>query len=398
MDFRFTAEQEHFRQEVRAFLEEQLKAGIFKPQVNAWTHGYGPELARRTATRGWIGLTWPKEYGGGGKGYLERVIFTEEFLRCGAPMDFMIGDRQVGPTLLAFGTEAQKRFFLPRIVRGEIRFCIGMSEPQAGSDLSAVKTRAAADGDSFIINGQKLWTSAAHVSDYVYLLARTNPDTAIPAARTLSDFIVDLKLPGITIVPVVDMTGGHMWNEVFFDSVRVPGSALVGQKDRGFYQHMAILDHERSGMERLMGNYPLLTAISRYVRDTHVAGAPLCQKEWVRHLLADLLVKYEVGKSLIYRVAWLIDQKDDSAAGRIELTRSTCIAKAFGTRYEQALDKAAARILGPGTLLAEGAEWAPLAGMASLAYLYSPAHTTQAGTHEILLNVIATRGLGLPAR
>jgi len=391
MDFSFTEEQEKFRKEVCDFLEEELRKGTFERSVDAWALGESPELGRHAAERGWIGMTWPREYGGQGRSYLDRLIFFEEIIRYGAPMGFLTGDRQIGPALIEYGSEEQKRYFLPKIIKAEVRFCIGMSEPEAGSDLASVQTKAVEEADSFIINGQKVWTSRAHLSDYVYLLAKTNFDPSVPKHRSLSDLIVDLKLPGITINPVIDMTGGHRWNEVFFDNVRVPKSALVGQKDRGFHQHMSHLEHERAGIERLMANYVLLVDITEYVKQTK------CNKEeWVRHLLSDLFIKFEVGRWLIYRVAWLLDQKDILATDKTALSKATCIAKAFGTKFEQEVDRAVTRIVGSYAQLMKGSRWVPLDGMVSMAYLYSPAHTIQAGTHEILLNVIATRGLGLP--
>lgn len=396
MDFSFTEEQEKFRKEVRDFLEEELRKGVFRKSVDAWILEESPEFGRHVAERGWIGMTWPREYGGQGRGYLDRLIFFEEIMSYGAPMDFLTGDRQIGPALIAYGSEEQKRYFLPKIINMEVRFCIGMSEPEAGSDLASVQTKAVEEADSFVINGQKVWTSRAHLADYIYLLAKTNFDPSVPKHRGLSDLIVDLKTPGITMNRVVDMTGGRRWNEVFFDNVRVPKSALVGQKDRGFIQHMSILDYERAGIERLMANYLLLTGITEYVKQTERNGAPLSKQEWVRHLLSDLFIKFEVGKLLIYRVAWLLGQKDIVATEKTALSKATCIAKAYGTKFEQELDRAAARISGPYSQLMKGSIWAPLDGVVSMAYLYSPAHTIQAGTHEILLNVIATRGLGLP--
>jgi alkylation response protein AidB-like acyl-CoA dehydrogenase len=396
MDFSFTEEQEKFRKEVQNFLEEEMRKGVFKPRVDAWILSEGGELGRHVAERGWIGITWPKKYGGQGGTYLDRLVFFEEIMRYGAPMDFLSGDRQIGPALIDYGTEEQRSYFLPKIIKHEVHFCLGMSEPEAGSDLTSAKTKAVEEADCFVINGQKTWTSRAHQSDYVYLLAKTNFDPSVPNHRTFSDFIVSLKLPGVTINPVVDMTGGHKWNEVFFDNVRVPKSALVGQRDRGFYQHMSHLEHERSGIERLMANYLLLTGITEYVKQTERNGVPLSKEGWIRHLLSDLLIKFEVGRLLIYRVSWLLDQKDILATDKTAMSKATSIAKAFCTKFEQEVDRAAAKIVGTSGQLVEGSKWAPLDGSVAAALLYSPAHTIQAGTHEILLNIIATRGLGLP--
>ena len=392
MDFRFTQEQERFRKEIRDFLEREIKEGVFQTRVDAWMLEESDEFTRHVAEQGWLGMTWPKEYGGQGRTYLDRLVFTEEMMRYGAPMaGFYIGDRQIGPALIAFGSEEQRKYFMPKIVKGEIKFALGMSEPEAGSDLGGLKTRAVEHDDCFVINGQKVWTSFALRADFIYLVARTNFDPDISRYRSVSEFIVDLKLPGITVNPLIDMTGAGAWTQVFFDNVRVPKTTLIGKKDSGFYQIMSQLDYERSGIERLMANYPLLTNIINYAKETMRNGVPLCKQPRVRHRLVDLLVKFEVGKLLVYRVAWLLDQKE-----KPDLTKYTCMAKAFSTKFEQELDNAAMDIAGLYGALDKGSKWAILDGMITRAYLYSPAHTVQAGTHEILLNILATRGLGLP--
>jgi len=392
MDFKFTEEQERFRKEVRDFLEEEIRKGIFQPYPDAWILKESRELTRHVAERGWIGMPWPKEYGGQGRSYFHRMVFSEEMMRYGAPSaDIFVGDRQIGPALIAYGNEEQRSYFLPGIIKGEIRFALGLSEPEAGSDLGGLRARAVENGDSFVINGQKVWTSGASRADFIYMVARTNFDPNISKYRSISEFIVNLKTPGITINPLIDITGGDHWTEVFFDNVRVPKSALIGKKDNGFYQIMSQLDYERSGIERLMSNYPLLTSIINYTKETKRNGVPLCQEPRVRHTLSDLLIKFEVGKLLIYRVAWLLGQKE-----KLELTKYTCTAKAFGNRFEQELDNAAMNITGLYGQLDQGSKCAILDGIVTRAYLYSPCYTVQAGTLEILLNLLATRGLGLP--
>ena len=191
MDFRFTAEQEVFRKEVRDFLEEELRQGSFETKGDAWIEGYLPELSRKMAQRGWIGLSWPKEYGGQGRSYLDRLVLTEELLRYGAPVAaHWFSDRQIGPSIIAHGSEEQKQEFLPTIVRAEVFFGIGMSEPEAGSDLASLKTRAAEDGDYYVVNGQKVWTSGAQHFTHCYLVVRTDPDVKI-VVRIRGQSIVD---------------------------------------------------------------------------------------------------------------------------------------------------------------------------------------------------------------
>ncbi len=212
MDFRFTAEQDAFRQEIHAFVHAALPEPPDIPE-DAWIIGFDRAFSKKLAARGWIGLTWPCEYGGQGKSYLDRLILTEELLRHGAPVAaHWLGDRQMGPAILRYGTPEQKLQFLPGIISGDIVFCIGMSEPGAGSDLAGLQTKAVDDGDAYVLSGQKIWTSFAHLADYCYLVARTNPD--VPKHKGISEFLVDMRTPGITIKPIVDMTGAHHFNRV----------------------------------------------------------------------------------------------------------------------------------------------------------------------------------------
>jgi len=388
MDFKFTEEQEAFRQEVRNFLEEELRKGTFEPSCDGWIQGYSPEFTKKVAERGWIGLTWPKEYGGGGRGNIERLILTEEMLRYGAPAAcHWFADRQIGRAVVAYGTEEQKSELLPRILKGEAYVGLGMSEPEAGSDLASLKTRAVEDGDYYIIDGQKMWTSCARFMTHVYLVARTDPDA--PKHRGISEFIIDAGLPGVTIRPTIDITGSEAWGEVFYDNVRVHKKYLIGEKNRGFYQILNQLDYERAGLERLMGNYPLFDAVIQFTRETEQNGRPLSDDRLIRHKLAQLQVEFEIGRLLTYRVVLVMDE---GRAPNVE----AAMAKAYCTTFEQRLASVATEILGLyGQLLAES-KWAPILGMAPHSYLGSKGYSLQAGTTEVLKNIVATRGLGLP--
>jgi len=388
MDFKFTEEQEAFRQEVRDFLEEELRKGTFEPSCDGWIQGYSPEFTKKVAERGWIGLTWPKEYGGGGRSNIERLILTEEMLRCGAPAAcHWFADRQIGRAIVAYGTEEQKSELLPRILKGEAYVGLGMSEPEAGSDLASLKTRAVEDGDYYIIDGQKMWTSCARFMTHVYLVARTDPDA--PKHRGISEFIIDAGLPGVTIRPTIDITGSEAWGEVFYDNVRVHKKYLIGEKNRGFYQILNQLDYERAGLERLMGNYPLFDAVIQFTRETEQNGRPLSDDRLIRHKLAQLQVEFEIGRLLTYRVVLVMDE---GRAPNVE----AAMAKAYCTTFEQRLASVATEILGLyGQLLAES-KWAPILGMAPHSYLGSKGYSLQAGTTEVLKNIVATRGLGLP--
>ena len=389
MDFRFNEEQERFRKEVRDFLEEEIKKGSFKPQCDGWIEGHSPEFSRKLAQKGWIGLAWPKEYGGQGRSYLDRLILTEELLRYGAPAaSHWLSDRQVGPSIIAYGTEEQRKEFLSKIVKAEVFFGVGMSEPGAGSDLASLTTRAVEDGDNYIIDGQKIWSSGAHIFTHLYLVTRTDPDA--PKHRGISEFIIDMNLPGITVNPIIDLTGARHFNEVFFDGVRVPKRYLIGEKNRGWYQITPQLDYERSGIERLMSNYPLFEALVQYVKETKRNGKPLSEDPIIRHKLAGLRVEFEAGRLMVYRVAWLLSQE------RLP-NYETAMAKTYCSEFQQRLVHTAVGILGLHGQLMPDSKWVPVSGRAMGSLLFSPGYTLQAGTSEILRNIVAMRGLGLPS-
>jgi len=389
MDFKFSPEQEAFRQEVRGFLEAEIEKGTFQPMCDGWIQGYSPEFTRKMAERGWIGLSWPREYGGQGRSEIDRLILTEEMLRYGAPAAcHWFADRQIGRSIIAHGTDEQKEELLPLILKGEAYIGLGMSEPEAGSDLASLQTRAVEDGDDYVIHGQKMWTSCARFMTHVYLVARTDPDA--PRHRGISEFVIDATLPGISIRPTIDITGSEAWGEVFYDGVRVPGKYLIGQKNRGFYQILNQLDYERAGLERLMGNYPLFEGIIQFTRETRQNGVPLCENPLIRQRLSQLQIEFEVGRLLTYRVVLVIE------AGRAPNVEAA-MAKAYCTTFEQRLASVATDILGLyGQLLAES-KWAPLLGMAPHSFLGSKGYSLQAGTTEVLKNIVATRGLQLPA-
>ena len=384
MDFRLTPEQEAFRREVEEFLARELPAEGRTVREDGWVTGFSREFSRKLGARGWIGLTWPRRYGGQERSPLDRLVLTETLLRAGAPVAaHWLGDRQVGPALLAHGSQAQKAFFLPRIARGEIVFCVGMSEPAAGSDLAATSTLAVEDGDGFVIQGQKVWTSFAHQAEYGYLVARTNPEA--PKHRGLSEFVIDMRTPGITVRPLLDMVGEHHFNEVFFDEVRVPRTALVGVKDRGWQQIVAQLDFERGGIERVLSNYPLFHDALAWAR-----AAGLTRDPRVRNRLARLHIELHAARLLVYRTAWRLSRGERP-------TWETALTKLIGTELEQEIAEAVLGLFGPAGLLMPGAPGAPLGGRAAHAALYAPAYTIQGGTANILRNIIAIRGLGLPA-
>jgi hypothetical protein len=265
---------------------------------------------------------------------------------------------------------------------------LGMSEPEAGSDLASIKTRATEENDCYLVNGQKTWTSGAWFTNYIYLLARTDLDA--PKHRGISEFIVPMDLPGISRIPMIDITGTEAWNDVFFDNVRVPKKYMIGEKNQGFYHVLEQLAYERGGMERLMGNYPLFDALIKFAKETKYSRKALSQDTMIRHKLAQLQVEFEVGRLFMYKVAMVMDE---GRAPTVEASMS----KAYATTFEQRLANTAMEILGPYGLLWAGSKYAPFEGLAAHSYLGSKGYSLQAGSTEILKNIIATRGLGLPA-
>lgn len=391
MNFTFTEAQEQLRTEVREFVEAELTAKTFKVTCMGLVPEVNIEFSQKMAKRGWLCLNWPKEYGGAGLGLVEKMIVLEELYRYKAPIGYhFMAERQIGPAIIKFGSDWQKEFFLPKIINAEkgVMFCLLFSEPDAGSDLAAVSTTAVKDGDDYIINGQKVWTSEGHLADYGWLLAKTNFDESLPNHRTLSEFILDMKTPGLTIRPLINMAGEHSFNEVFFDNVRINSKYLVGQEDAGFKQIMAQINYERSSIERLMQNYPLYSELKRFVSETDGQKKSSEEYAWIRDVMAQLEIEFNVGRLLCYNAAWIIDQGKSP-------TKETAISKAFCTRFEQHVNDVATQVTGLRGIIREG-DWMALNLDAAANYLWGPSYALQGGTIEVLKNIIAQRGLGLP--
>ncbi|HEX6917173.1 MAG TPA: acyl-CoA dehydrogenase family protein, partial [Phycicoccus sp.] len=247
------------RHEVRAFLAAELDAGLWQPGVDTWLTEWDPEFSRRLAARGWVGMTVPVRYGGRGRGFLERFVVTEELLAAAAPVAYhWIADRQVAPTILRFGTEEQKAHWLPRIAAGECAFGIGMSEPDSGSDLASVRTRAERVDGGWRVTGTKVWTSGAHEADAFIALVRTAQVDPEDRHAGLTQLLVDLRAEGVRISPIRSMTGRHHFNEVHLDGVRVSDSGLLGEVGDGWHQVTSELAYERSGPERWLSTFPLV--------------------------------------------------------------------------------------------------------------------------------------------
>lgn len=364
LDFAMRPEWEELRARAKAVaLEGVAHYGLCH---DSWVNGYSKDFAKVLAAEGWIGMTWPTEVGGGGRPGIERIIMAEEMISVGAPISASwVADRQMGPAIYTYGTDDQKAEFLPGMLSGEDTWCIGMSEPDAGSDLAALATSAVRDGDDFVVNGQKIWTSLAAHADYCYLICRTN-NTGKPH-QGVSELIVPMDLAGIEVRPVTDMIGNAHFCEVFFTDVRVPAENIIGVEGDAFRQTMTQLGNERGGIDRLVSNRPLYDL---------ALGEADCDDPLVRQEIASIEMGYRVGRLLVYQGALGQGMKDFSAA-----------TKAYCTEHEQRVARFAARVLGPTGLVGEELP---------NAIAYEPAYTIQGGTSTIMRNILGERVLGLP--
>jgi len=393
MDISFTPQEEDFRQEIRDFLSAELPADWEPLEQRGRTpderHAFTREMAGKLANKGWLTLAWPEEYGGQGRSIMEQVIYREEMSYWNVPgTDLGTGAVSwVGPVLMLAGTEEQKREHLPPIARAERYWCTLYSEPGSGSDLASLQTSAVRDGDDYVINGQKIWTSSAHIADWGWLAARTNPDA--PKHRGISLFTLDMKSPGVEVRPIVNMAGSHEFNEVYFDNVRVPSANLVGQEDRGWYTLAVALDFERSGVGYSAAARRTLESLAAYAKSAERDGKPLSEDPTIRRKLARRFVETEVSRRLSYKVAWMQSQEMVPNA-------EASMSKMYGTELTQRVARTGMEILGMSGQLSAGSKWAPLRGHIQRSYLMSVSATIAAGTSEIQRNIIAQRGLGLP--
>jgi alkylation response protein AidB-like acyl-CoA dehydrogenase len=390
MDFRLSPAQRALREEVRAWLHETLGPDWVGEDADVVDQDWQTALwfNRQLARRGWLVPAWPIEYGGQGWSPVEQLILTEELVYARAPAGArLFGVHMVGPTLILHGTEEQKRRFLPPIARGEVVWCQGFSEPGAGSDLASLQTRAVRDGDDYVINGQKIWTTAGHRADWMILLARTDPDA--PKHRGITYFLVDMNSPGITVRPLINMVGRHEFNEVFFENVRVPAENVVGEVNRGWYVATTTLDLERSSIAAMANGRRMLDDLLAFCRAERWDGLRLIDHPRVRPVLADLHIGVEIGRLFSYRVAWL------QAQGRVPNVEASQ-AKLFAAELSQKVAQGGMRVLALYGPLREGSPWARIRGRFATHYLWTVSQTYAGGSVEIQRQIIATRGLGLP--
>ena len=392
MDFRLSAEEEAFRAEVREWITEHAPPGGFgvdrEEQFDPRFWEFTQQTAKQLAEKGWLTLAWPKAYGGQGRSVIEQAIFQEETMFAGVPGTTMgIGGTQwVGPTLILHGSDEQKRAYLPPIANAEAWWCTGYSEPGAGSDLAALQARAEKDGDSYVLNGQKTWTSGAHISDWCWLAARTDFDA--PKHKGISVFLVDMTAPGVQTRTIINMAGQHSFNEIYFDNARVPAENLVGGENQGWYIVATALDFERSGITYAAYSRKTLALIERFLEEGRAAGQAWARDPIARHLAADIAVQVAIQRSFAYRVAWM------QSRGLVP-NQEASVAKVFGSETQQRAAQAALRIAGMAGQVSDGVR-APMEGRALTQYLSSISVTIAAGTSEIQRNIIATRGQGLP--
>jgi len=368
---------EALRSDVRNFLEEKLRGVPPEQRARSWL-GFNADFSRALGERGWIGTALPLEYGGGGRDAFARFVLVEELLACGAPVSaHWIAERQSAPMLLRFGTEAQKHFFVPRVCRGELFFCIGMSEPQSGSDLASVRSRATPTPDGWRLKGQKIWTTNADHSHWMIALVRTS-GTPEDRQAGLSQLLIDMKAPGVTVRPIEDLTGDRHFSEVFFDDVELPHDALIGEEGTGWKQVNTELALERSGPERLYSSMVLLDTWIDHLREMQ---AP---KEQALALAGRLVGHLAMLRSMSVAVTARV------SAGGSPMTEASLV-KDLGTELEQTIPLAIADAIASDTDHVASPEL-----MRTLAYVtqFAPTFSLRGGTREVLRGLIA-RGLGL---
>ena len=387
MEIGYTEEQEALRDRLREYY-----ATLLTPEVEeqlADSHGIGPNMRRvvkQMAADGWLGIGWPTEYGGQVRSAIEQYIFYDESMRAGAPVP-MLTNNTVGPTIMDFGTPEQKEFFLPKILAGEIHFCIGYTEPESGTDLASLQTRAVRDGDEYVNNGQKIYTSLAGGADYIWLATRTDPEVA--KHKGISMFIVPMDTPGIKVVPM-SLLGDHNINYTFYEDVRVPAANLVGGENNGWSLITNQLNHERVTLCSSGIIERALSDVRAWAQDTKLAdGRRVIDQEWVQIHLARIYARLEFLKLINWKVAWTATE------GHLDVADASTT-KVFGTEFYMEAFKLMMEVVGQAGYLVRDSPEAVLAGRLESYARSLVILTFGGGTNEIQRDLIAIFGLGLP--
>ncbi len=392
MWFEFNDEELAFREELREFLDDELPDGWIGPNDESSDEGWAlyKRMRKALADRGWLTMTWPKEYGGQEASPMISLIFAEEMSYRRAPGNDRFGTRMLGPTLMHFGTEEQKRKYLPDIAQGGLQWCQGYSEPNTGSDLASLQTFAELRGDEFVINGSKIWTSLAHRADMMFMLVRTDREAERHSGITF--LLVDMKSPGIQVNPIINIAGAHSFNQVMFDDVHVPIENMVGELNDGWNVAMNLLNFERGNIDYVSWAQRSWEEIRDYAATTRrFDGSLMIDDMKVRRRLAELEAEIEMARYITYEVAWLQTQgyppSTEASMCKIAATEANCAVLDFGVE-----------LLGMPGLIDDPDEHEDLAGRIFKMRMYQTSGPILAGTNEIQKNIIAYRGLELPRR
>jgi acyl-CoA dehydrogenase len=400
MRIAYTPEQERLRRELRDYfgrlMTDEVRAGLADSAEGDYGRGESYRaVVRRLGADGWLALGWPQEYGGRGGTMLDQLIFTDEAALARVPVPFLTVN-SVGPTIMRFGTHAQKLFYLPKIAAGEVHFSIGYSEPAAGTDLASLRTTATRDGGEYVIDGQKMWTSLIQYADYVWLACRTDP--AAPRHKGLSIIIVPTSAPGFSWTPVRTMAG-VVTSATYYSSVRVPLSALVGAENQGWPLITNQLNHERVALTSAAPVLAALASVQEWARDAKLAdGRRVIDAEWVRLNLARVHAKAEFLKLMNWRIASSPPEVSGGVAeARPPGPAAASATKVYGTEFAVEAYRLLMEVLGAGALVRSGSPGEVLAGRIERQHRAALILTFGGGTNEVQRDIIATTGLGLPA-
>jgi alkylation response protein AidB-like acyl-CoA dehydrogenase len=386
--FHDSPEHAAFRAELRSFLDAELPREDWdmrndRDQVTPEQAEFTKRFRKKLAERGWLTMGWPVDFGGKGASYMTQTVYMEEMSSAGAPGAYDQGVWLAGPALMMHGTKEQQERWLPKMRTADVHWCQLFSEPGAGSDLASLQTRAVRDGDEYIVNGQKIWTSGAQDADWGILLVRTDPEA--PKHRGISYFMLDMKTPGVTVRPLVNMMGSEHFTEVFLEDVHIPADCLLGEENRGWYIATTTLDQERSSINRVVMTRSTLGGIIDYVKTQPALRA----RTEIRHELAERHLEFEIGRWLCYRVAQM------QSEGKVPNSEAS-VSKVFGTELQRQMGITGMRVLGMAGQVEPPSKYAPLRGVVERWAMAAPSYTIAGGTSEVNRNIIATRGLGLP--